>query len=135
MDTTPSTTLGTGALQVLGGSSIYGNVNLGANLTMNGGNLTIGGDILTTLGTPSDVRALGYQVFTNITTSATITSGTIYYTGLNFSVTSANYGTYLIEFTATISTSNTATFYHEIALSTSSTLLVNHLENLKDLVR
>ena len=32
-DTTPSTTVGTGALQVLGGGSIYGDLNLGGNLT------------------------------------------------------------------------------------------------------
>ena len=103
LDSTNITNLTTASLVLYGGLA----VNLDTNIN---GNLTVGGDVLTTLGTPANVRALGYQVFTNITTSATITSGTIYYTGLSFSVTSANYGTYLIEFTATISTSNTATF-------------------------
>ena len=119
-DTTPSTTVGTGALQVLGGGSIYGDLNLGGNLTMNFGNLTIGGDILTTLGPPADVRALGYQVYTYTSTVGTLVSSTWFYSGLSFAVTSANYGTYLIEFTAGITTSNTANFIHGVSLSTSS---------------
>ena len=113
-DTSPSTTMGTGALQVLGGASIYGNLNLGGSLTMNVGTLTVGGDILTTLGAPADVRALGYQSFTYTNTSYALTGNTWYYPSLSFTVDSTCYGTYLIEFTATVTTSVTSNFIHGV---------------------
>jgi hypothetical protein len=90
---------------------------------MNTGNLTVGGDILTTLGAPADVRALGYQVYTyNNTAMSLTTSAQWYYSGLSFSVDSTNYGTYLIEFCAQLATTATSlSFLHMTCLSTSST--------------
>jgi hypothetical protein len=106
---------------VKGGVGIQGDINLTGSITMNTGNLTVGGDIITTLGAPADVRALGYQIFTYTNTALSITANTYNSSGLSFSVTSANYGTYMIEFTASITTVNTTTFYHTLGLSTSST--------------
>lgn len=93
-DSRESTTVTEGSIVGLGGCGI-------------GKNLTVGGCINSSITTaPTSVNSLGYQTIASTSTIIGMTANT-YYSPLNFVVTSANYGTYMIEFTCQLSPSVT----------------------------
>jgi hypothetical protein len=168
LNTTPSTSTSTGALVCFGGVGISGDVNISKSLTVNtnftligdivhngyylsqfytkderestsvtdgsivglggcgiGKNLTVGGNINTSKTTaPASVNSLGYQTTTSSSTSVTLTNS-VYNNLLNFVVTSANYGTYLMEFSIQIRSTITTILPYYLVLNTSTTFTLS----------
>jgi len=106
-----STSLTSGCIVGLGGCGI-------------GKNLTVGGCINTSLTTaPTSVNSLGSQTIASIT--LTPINANVYNNLLNFAVTCANYGVYIIDFTCQIKCSVVTVLPYYLVLYTSTTFTLS----------
>jgi hypothetical protein len=88
-------------------------------------NITVGGNINTSVTTaPASANSLGYQTTTSTSTNQSLTTAT-YFNLLNFVITSANYGTYMMEFSCQIKTSTTTILPYYLVLYTSTSFTLS----------